>query len=94
MKDSTAEDSIATQEIGVRKAQVQGEVKKEEYEPDVKLIALVNRDRSRKELYSVSMFDVIVLLCFRIRVPPMFNVYICVNILCPTLSMIAECGSH
>ena len=36
MKDSTADDSIATQEIGVRKAQVQGEVKKEEYDPDVK----------------------------------------------------------
>ena len=58
------------------------------------MIALVSRDRSRKELYSVSMFDVIESLCFRIRVPPMFNVYICVNILCPTLSMIAECGSH
>ena len=58
------------------------------------MIVLVNRDRSRKELYSVSMFDVIVSLCFRIRVPPMFNVNICVNILCPTLSMIAECGSH
>ena len=36
LKDSTADDSIATQEIGVRKAQVQGEVKKEEYDPDVK----------------------------------------------------------
>lgn len=50
------------------------------------MIAHVSRDRSRKELYSVSIFDVIESLCFRIRVPPMLIVNIGVNILCPTLS--------